>query len=261
MKRLKARRMELEDKKITSWNEKTKLRSENSNFRKERWGILFFQICWIEIEIFLLLWNWKFCLLRLICLLNKRFPARWNRERIGRNFYKPIELIFRASLLLIGFRPILMEHGRNLINPFGLPVNQVSYASSCVTRNWNFSLRNNFNVEISRFDFASFEIFFVILFILCYHFQNRFIYLKAIGRIQVARKNKLVCDYSKNQFSRSDFHTWLPIRVQLRSSKVSKGYPLIERIVLGCETRQRGILRLVRNSVLRRDPGRSCWTR
>lgn len=45
MKRLKARRMELEDKKITSWNEKTKLRSENSNFRKERWGILFFQIC------------------------------------------------------------------------------------------------------------------------------------------------------------------------------------------------------------------------
>lgn len=76
--------------------------------------------------------------LRLICLgcLNNRFPARWNRERIREIFISRLddELIFRASLLLIGFRPILMEHGRNLINPFGLPVNQVSYAS-CVTRN------------------------------------------------------------------------------------------------------------------------------
>lgn len=105
--------------------------------------------------------------LRLICLgcLNNRFPARWNRERIREIFISRLddELIFRASLLLIGFRPILMEHGRNLINPFGLPVNQVSYAS-CVTRNWNFSLRNcNLNVEISRSILQALK-FFVILF-------------------------------------------------------------------------------------------------
>lgn len=116
-----------------------KLRNENSNFH-ERIDDFY------RIEGggrgggFFLLLEIPLCLLhlRLICLgcLNNRFPARWNRERIREIFISRLddELIFRASLLLIGFRPILMEHGRNLINPFGLPVNQVSYAS-CVTRN------------------------------------------------------------------------------------------------------------------------------